>query len=89
MGAILFASIILTSCGGSIDSDAKKVADLQCKYQKLMQKASSGDMSVLSENTKFAAEVAELTKEMEGKYTSSADKEKFSIALLKAMGDCK
>ena len=37
-GAILFATIILTSCGGgSIESDAKKVAELQCKAQKLMQ----------------------------------------------------
>ena len=54
-----------------------------------MQKTSSGDMSALSERTKLAVEAAELIKELEGKYTSSADKEKFSIALLKAMGDCK
>ena len=89
LGAILFASVILTSCGSSIDSDAKKVADIECKSQKLMQKASSGDMSVISESTKLAAEAANLTKELEGKYSSSADKEKFEIALLKAMGDCK
>jgi len=33
-GAILFASTILTSCGGgSIERDAKRVAELQCKAQ--------------------------------------------------------
>ena len=47
IGAILFVSIIFTSCGGnSIESDAKKVADLLCKAQKLTEKAASGDASV-------------------------------------------
>jgi hypothetical protein len=89
-GAMLFASFILTSCGGgSIDSDAKKVADLQCKAQQLMQKATSGDMSVMTESTKLASDAAALSKEMEGKYTSDSDKQKFAEALLKAMGNCK
>jgi len=89
-GAILFASLILTSCGGnSIASDAKKVADLQCKQQQLMQKASSGDMSVIAEGTELAAEVASLSNEMEGKYTSDSDRAKFAEALLKEMGNCK
>ena len=89
-GAILFASVILTSCGGgSIQSDAKKVAELQCKAQKLMQKATSGDMSVMEESTKLASEAATLSKEMEGKYTSDSDKKKFAEALLKEMGNCK
>ena len=35
-GAVLFASLILTSCGGnSIEKDAKKYAELMCKSQKL------------------------------------------------------
>ncbi len=89
-GAILFATIILTSCGGgSIESDAKKVAELQCKAQKLMQKATSGDMSVMEESTKLASEAATLSKEMEGKYKDAADYQKFTTAYLKAMGDCK
>jgi hypothetical protein len=89
-GAILFASTILTSCGGnSIDSDAKKVAELQCKAEKLMQKATSGDMSVIEESTKLASEAATLSKEMEEKYTSDSDMEKFAESLLKEMGNCK
>ncbi len=89
-GAMIFASFVLTSCGGnSIESDAKKYADIQCKVQKLMEKAGSGDMSVIEESTKLALEAEVLSDEMEGKYTSEADQEKFGNALLKAMGDCK
>ncbi len=92
-GAMFIASVILTSCGGgSIQSDAKKVAELECKAQKLMQKATSYDtydMSVMEESTKLASEAANLSKEMEGKYTSDSDKKKFAEALLKEMGNCK
>tara|TARA_Y100000385_G_C12977381_1_gene586811 strand:- start:581 stop:874 length:294 start_codon:yes stop_codon:yes gene_type:complete len=89
-GAMIFASFILTSCGGeSIEGDAKKVAELQCKAQQLMQKATNGDMSVMEESTKLSSEAATLTKEMKGKYTSDSDKEKFAEALLKEMGNCK
>ena len=89
-GAILFASVILTSCGGgSIQSDAKKVAELECKAQKLLQKATSGDMSIMEESTKLASEAANLLKEMAGKYTSDSDKKKFAEAFLKEMGNCK
>ena len=89
-GAILFASVILTSCGGgSIQSDAKKVAELECKAQKLLQKATSGDMSIMEESTKLASEAANLSKEMDGKYTSDSDKKKFAEAFLKEMGNCK
>ncbi|MDO9253956.1 MAG: hypothetical protein Q7U54_00485 [Bacteroidales bacterium] len=90
IGAIAIASIILSSCGGgSIESDAKKVADLQCKAQQLVQKAASGDMSVIEESTKLASEAAALSEKMEGKYTSDSDKQKFAEALLKEMGNCK
>lgn len=88
-GAIIFASVILTSCGGgSIESDAKKVAELQCKAQKLMQKATLGDMSVMEESTKLALEAETLLKEMEDKYSSDSDKKKLAEALLKEMGNC-
>ncbi len=89
-GAIMIASLILTSCGGgSIENDAKKVAELQCKAQKLMQKASSGDMSLVEESTKLTSEAVALQKELDGKYTSDADKEVFGKALLKEMANCK
>ena len=89
-GTMLFASVIFTSCGGgSVESDAKKVAELQCKAQQLMLKSASGDMSVMDESTKLASESASLLKEMEGKYTSDSDKKNFAEALLKEMGNCK
>jgi hypothetical protein len=88
-GLMLFTTITLTSCGsGTIESDAKKVAELQCKAQKLAQKAMTGDMSVLEESTKLASEAATLSQEMEGKYTSDSDKQEFAQALLKEMGNC-
>ena len=90
-GALFLAAFILTSCGNNsgIEKDAKKVAELQCKAQKLMKEAASGDMSLMTESTKIVEEAAQLSKEMEGKYTSDSDKKKFAEALLKAMGDCK
>ncbi len=90
---IVFASFILTSCGGnSIESDAKKYAELMCKAQKLAtevaSKAASGDMSAITESTKLATEAASLANEMQGKYKDAADYQKFTAAYLKAMGDC-
>jgi len=89
-GAIMIASFILTSCGeGSIESDAKKLANLQCKAQQLMQKATTGDMSIIEESTKLGAEAATLSEQMKGKYTSDSDKKKFAETLLKEMNNCK
>ena len=83
--------VILTSCDGAngIEKDAKKVADLQCKAQKLLLKAASGDVSIIAESTKLAGEAATLSKEMETKYTLETDKQKFAEALLKEMQDCR
>ena len=93
-GVILFASFILTSCGGkSIESDAKKYAELMCKAQKLAiegaGKATAGDISAITESIKPASEAASLANEIQGKYKDAADYQKFTTAYLKAMGDCK
>lgn len=92
-GVILFASFILTSCGGnSIESDAKKYAELMCKAQKLATegaaKAATGDMSAITESTKLASEAASLAQEMQG-FEDVADYKKFTQAYLKALGGCK
>jgi major membrane immunogen (membrane-anchored lipoprotein) len=88
-GAILFASVILTSCGGdSIEKDAKKAAEFQCKSIELAQKAKSGDMSVMAESAKLATEFATFRAEMKEKYTSEADQKKFEEALLKETANC-
>jgi|SRR5690625_3879419 len=88
-GALLFASLILSSCGGnSVDSDAKKLAKLQCKAQETMMKATSGDMSMMEENEKLIEEITILSEELEGKYTSEADLKRFTEVLLKEMEKC-
>ena len=92
-GAIFIASTTLTSCGGnSIESDAKKTADLVCKAQKMATegaaKAASGDMSALTESTELATEAASLATEMQGKYKDASDYQKFTTAYLKALADC-
>ena len=93
-GAMFIASVILTSCGGnSIESDAKKFAELMCKAQKLVTegaaKAAAGDMSAMTESTKLMTEATSLATEMQGKYKDASDYQKFSAAYLKSLADCK
>lgn len=88
-GAMVFATLILTSCGSTVESDAKKLAELQCKSQKLSQKILAGDMSVSAESMSLAADAAKFSQEIKGKYTTDEEKKRFSEALLKEMGDCK
>jgi hypothetical protein len=90
VGIMTISLFLMTGCGNnSIEKDAKRVAELQCKAQKLMTQATSGDISILAESQKLGAEAASLQKELEGKYTSDSDKEKFTQALLKEMSNCK
>jgi hypothetical protein len=84
----MFLTIFLASCGSSIDRDAQKLADLTCETVNLSLKAATGDLSILTESTKLASEVAELTKELDQKYTSAEDKNKLEQAYLKAMVGC-
>ena len=90
-GALMIASLILSSCndGGSIESDAKKLANLQCKAQKLGEKLTSGDMSVMEEITKLETEAESLAKELEKKYSSADEQEKFIKAVYSEMNNCK
>jgi hypothetical protein len=92
LGALLFTALtILTGCGGnSIESDAKKLAEITCKMKGIQQKAASGDMSVMAEATKLQAEVMALDKEMKEKYPKDSDNEKkLAEAYLKEMNNCK
>jgi hypothetical protein len=76
------------SCASnSIEKDAKRVADLQCKAQKLLKNATE-DISVLEESQKIIQEAYALEKELKDKYTSSSDKEKFATALFKELKNC-
>lgn len=88
-GAILFASVILTSCAdNSIQNDAKKYAELMCKAQELAKKAATGDMSAIAESTKLATEVASHLQEVKEKY-KDAEYSKYLTACSEEMVNCK
>ncbi len=88
IAALLLTISLFTSCGSSAESDAKKVAEIQCRAQKLMEKVANGDMNALTESQKISAEAVELEKELEGKYTSEEEKKAFGEALLKEIQNC-
>jgi phosphoheptose isomerase len=90
LGVLMITTVLITSCGSAaIESDAKKVAELQCRAQKLAQQAMSGDMTVLEESTQIAAEATALANELKGKYESENDRKKFAEALSTELKNCK
>ena len=87
--ALVIGSLLLASCGGnSVESDAKKAADIYCKAQSIARKAQSGDASALEESSKLSIEAANLTKELQNKYSSPEDAQRFSAAYATAIGHC-
>jgi|GEM_PF-5453126 len=89
--AVLFSSSTLISCNGTssaIKDDAKKLAELNCKMQDMTQKSGSGNLSDFSESMKLTSEIIQLTLQMNEKYSSAQDNEKFNKALAEAMKDC-
>jgi hypothetical protein len=89
---LLIASFAFTSCSSnsaSIEKDAKKYADLTCKYQQLATKAAQGDMSVMEEYYKLGTEATSLATEMQGKYKNADDYKAFNDAYAKALASCK
>lgn len=87
-GAILIAFVLLVSCS-SIDSDAQKVAELQWKAQQATQKVLTEGQSAIEEGKKLAEEADALYQEMLEKYNTEEGKEKFELALRKAIDSYK
>ena len=87
-GILVICCISLSSCGGSISSDAQKVADLQCEAMKLQQEVISGDTSSSEEAKEFMAEASALVQKMNAKYSSFEEKQEFQQALMEAKADC-
>ncbi len=85
---IVVIALFLVSCGGSeMEKDAKALAKLTLKMSELSKKVSSGDKSVISEATDVGAKVVELTDELQKKYSSKEDEDKFSALYLKAYNE--
>ena len=81
--------LMLTSCSSAIESDADKLAKLQCKSYELLEKLGKGE-STVEESTALSAEMELFDKEMKAKYVSDQDKQKFEEACLKAIASgCK
>lgn len=72
---ILGTSIVLTSCGSSIESDAQELADLMCKAE--------NDLTDIENSMKLA----ELSDKLDGKYTGEEEK-KFEAAFFEAKKNC-
>ncbi len=70
--------------------DARKAANLTCKSQQAAMKAVSGDVAtVMAQNEVLIKEAAKMKAEMERKYTTEKDRQKFLDAFLKEMENCK
>lgn len=82
---------ILTSCGSSIENDAKKLANIMCKSQELAIKAKQGDNSAMTESLELMKEARELKKKLGDKYEKGEAKKEFQKAVSNAMSktNCK
>ena len=83
-GAFFFASVVLTSCGGGVEADAKKLCDLLCDTKELAEKAASDPT-----NTDLISDAEKLTAEMDELKDKYKDDEDGKKAVKKALEDCK
>lgn len=85
----LILAVILIGCGGnSIERDAKRVADLYCEARELAQNAANGDLASIEESTKLTQRAEALQRELEGKYSSAEESQKFAEILSRKMRRC-
>ncbi|MDR3704323.1 MAG: hypothetical protein P4L28_00240 [Paludibacteraceae bacterium] len=89
ISAFILCSIVLTSCGNSVKSDAKEMADKTCKATKLMQKVFAGDKNAAKELQTLTKETEELGNKIKGKYTSEKDQKAFQNEYIKDLQNCK
>ncbi|MCE2708158.1 MAG: hypothetical protein LW711_14530 [Saprospiraceae bacterium] len=87
IGTTLISMFFLASCG-SIQSDAKKLAEYECKLKELMQKSMTGDQEAQEEMEKLGKEIAEFGEELEEKYPTDAEKEEVRKAVAEESGKC-
>lgn len=81
-------TIGLTSCGNSMEKDAKSVTDLMCQSFELQLKAMDGEENAAEEAKKIEETSAALVEKIEKKYTSEEDKKAFGELMEKNMEDC-
>lgn len=84
----MFTSACISACGDSLEADAKKLAELQCKTVKLIEKVMKGDSTAVSESKQLEEDIKNLQQKMEKKYITTEEKQKLAIAVLEEMGKC-
>ena len=95
LGVFLFASLVLTSCGGP-EADAKKAAECMCDGLKLVEKmadakSDADKLKDLEEESKKLEEKCEpLMDELDKKYVDeeSDEAKEFAEAFEKELEDC-
>ena len=94
LGVFLFASLVLTSCGGP-EADAKKAAECVCDAAEIGKKmAEAKDESEVEDLTKDLEKLEEkckkISEELDGKYKDeeSEDDKKYLEALKEEMKKC-
>jgi len=91
LGVFLFASIILTSCGGP-EADAKKAAECMCDVKELMMKTMEDPTNedLVKDAEELEKKCEKIGEEMDGKYedTESEDTKKYLEALKEEMKKC-
>ena len=84
LGAIFFASVVLTSCGNEATADGEKICKLKCEA-KALETMDETEENV-AKGLKLVSEVAELGVEMQKKYK---DDEQGQKDLAAAIAACK
>jgi hypothetical protein len=88
LGSFLFASVILTSCGGGIESDAEKGCEMICEAAEVANNLleSPTDADLLKEAADLGEKMQEFGDELDKKYKDDKEGEK---ELKKLMSNCK
>ena len=84
LGAFLFASVVLTSCGSDATADGEKMCKLKCEAEALQTMEDTEEN--VAKALKLVSDVAELGVEMQKKYK---DDEQGKKDLAAAIAACK
>lgn len=79
--------LFFLSCSSSIQKDAKKAAELSCEAKKMSEKVFEGEIS-MEESMELDNKATQFLIEMQKKYSSMDEYEKFMDAYNKRMEEC-
>jgi Na+-translocating ferredoxin:NAD+ oxidoreductase RnfG subunit len=80
---VILTAALFSSCANSIETDAKRIAQLTCKAQKMSIKELMPSGSSLKE------EVKKMKTELAAKYTDEAERKIFYDIYIRELRNCK